>query len=277
MTQPKQIVVTGDQGRLGRDIVAALRALGHHVTGFDVACGQDILDPEAVTAAIAGSDVVVHLAAISDDRGGTPQEFLSINVIGTWNVLQAAKEAGAERVVYASSGKALGMLATAPSYLPVDDDHPGGAFRPYGMSKWMSEEMCEAFTRETGIATICLRPVLVLDDDRWPELGAGDELPPARGTAWHLAAFVDQRDAVDAFVRAVDCPDPGHVRLLLCAADVGSDRTALELAAEHFPGVAWRTGRPDLDSRQALIDCTRAHSVLGWTPAVGWRDRPVAV
>lgn len=272
-----RVLVTGDRGRLGRDVVPALERAGHEVRGFDVADGDDLLDAAAVADAVAGCDVVVHLAGITEDRDAPAADVFAVNVTGTWNVLQAARAAEVERVVLASSGKALGMLWRRPRYLPMDDEHPGAPLRPYGLSKWACEEMCEAFTAETGIATICLRPVLVLDERRWAQVGPGPELPPARGTTWHLGAFVDQRDTVEAFALAVACPDPGHVRLLLCADEVGSERPTVALADEHFPGVPWRGERPAPDARTALVDCAAARRVLGWRPTCGWSDRPTLV
>jgi nucleoside-diphosphate-sugar epimerase len=196
---------------------------------------------------------------------------MAVNVSGTYHVLLAAKAAGVQRVVHASTGKALGMLERDPAYLPMDDAHPGLPSRPYGLSKWLAEELCEAFTNETGIATLCLRPVLVLDDEGWATLGAGDELPEARSGGWHLGVFVDNDDVADAFMLALTCPDPGHVRLLLCADEIASRHPTAELAAERLPGVPWRDGAPPAaDSRVALVDCSAAKRVLGWTPKRGW-------
>jgi UDP-glucose 4-epimerase len=266
-----RILVTGDRGRLGLVLRSRLEAAGHAVDGFDLAAGDDILDPQAVVTAAEGCDAIVHLAGLPEDRGGEPAEFLSANVLGTYNVLQAARAAGVGRVVYASSGKALGMLERDPAYLPMDDAHPGLPSRPYGLSKWLAEELCEAFTNETGIATLCLRPVLVLDEHGWETFGAADELPEARSGFWHLGVFVDNDDVADAFLLALTCPDPGHVRLLLCADEIASSRPTAELAAERLPNVPWRDGGPPPpDSRVALADCSAAKRVLGWSPRRGW-------
>jgi UDP-glucose 4-epimerase len=269
-----KILLTGDRGRIGAVARARLERDGHEVAGFDAAAGEDVLDAAAVRAAAAGSDAVVHLAGLADDRGGPPEDILAVNLLGTHHALLAAEAAGATRVVHASSGKALGLLERDPDYLPVDDAHRGLPTRPYGLSKWLGEELCESFTARTRIPTICLRPVLVLDEDGWARFGDMDELPPARGPAWHLAVFVDVEDVAEAIVRALDCPDPGHVRALLCAEDVASARPSAELAAELLPGVPWRDGTPySPGSRRALVDCSRARDVLGWTPRVTWADR----
>lgn len=267
-----KVLLTGDRGRLGVPIRARLEAAGHDVSGFDVADGGDVLERAALAQAAAGMDAIVHLAGLPDDRGGDPERIMTVNLVGTYNVLLAAEAAGVERVVYASSGKALGMLERPPRYLPLDDEHPGRPWRPYGLSKWLAEEACQAFTAATGIATICLRPVLVLDDDGWAEVGDIEEMPPGRGASWHLGVFVDVGDVADAVALSLECESPGHVRALLCADEVASPRPSAELAAEHLPEVPWRDGAPFApDSRRALVDTSVAREVLGWTPRVGWR------
>jgi nucleoside-diphosphate-sugar epimerase len=255
----------------------ALERAGHEVRGFDIEDG-DIRDGSAVHQAMAGCDAVVHLAGIAEDREGEAEAVMASNLLGTWNVLLAARAHGVGRVVFASSGKALGMLERDPAYLPVDDRHPGLPSRPYGLSKWLAEEMCEAFTRESLIPTICLRPVLVLDAEWYERLAGVEELPrPSSATSWHLGVFVDVQDVAEAIVASLACADPGHARLLLCSHDVASTRPSAELAAEFLPHVPWRDGRPfEAGSRKALVDCSAAAELLGWRPSVGWLDRPGA-
>ena len=268
-----RVLLTGDRGVLGRPTRAALERAGHEVRGFDAAAGDDVLDAAAVRAAASGCEAIVHLAGIPGDREDDASRVMAVNVCGTWNVLLAARAAGVRRVVHASSGKALGMLERDPDHLPVDDGHRGLPSRPYALSKWLAEEMCEAFTAETGVATICLWPVFVADAEAWARLRDLDELPPAPGRAWHLGVIVDVRDVADAFAAAVTCPDPGHRRLLLCAEEIASDRPTAEVVRERLPGVPWRGAEPPAGSRRALVDGSAAQAVLGWRPRHGWRDR----
>ena len=94
-----------------------------------------------------------------------------------------------------------------PDYLPVDDDHPCRAARPYGMSKRLAEEMCAAWTARTGIPTIVLRPVLILSDEGLDRMSAQDA---------ELGAFVHVDDVADAVVKSLYASVVGHVRLTLC-------------------------------------------------------------
>lgn len=116
-----RVLLTGDRGVLGSVVRRELVAAGHEVTGFDLADGHDVRDTAAVGAAASGHDAIVHLAGLPGDKEDRPDQVMAINLVGTWNVLLAARTGGAGRVVFCSSGKALGMLERNPEYLPVDD------------------------------------------------------------------------------------------------------------------------------------------------------------
>lgn len=269
-----KVLLTGHRGRLGPATLDRLRADGHEVRGFDLADGDDIMNAAAIRSAARGMDAIVHSAGLPEDRNGPPADTLAINLAGTSNALVAAEQEGVKRFVFQSSGKSLGMLERDPDYLPVDDDHRGLATRPYGLSKWLAEEMCAAFTQRTGIATICLRPVAVFDAAGYARMLQTPPSPTPPGRPWHLGVHIDVRDVADAAARAVVCPSPGHARLLLCAADIADRRPTLELVAEHLPKVPWRGGAEyKVQPFRSLIDITRARRVLGWEPRHAWPGR----
>ncbi|MBS1885585.1 MAG: NAD(P)-dependent oxidoreductase [Actinobacteria bacterium] len=266
-----KVLVTGHQGRLGGAVGAALTAAGHEWVGFDREEG-DVRDVAAVSAAAVGAAAIVHLAGLADDVSDDAFEKMSVNALGTWSVLLAAEAAGVGRVVNFSSGKALGMTERLPCYVPIDDDHPAEPTQPYGLAKLLAEDMCEAFTRRTGIPTVCLRPVAVFDHDdyeRWERQLAAEE--PGVDVPWHMGVFVDVRDTAAAAVLALTRPEQGHVRLLLCAADPAIDGETAALARARMPSVVWRGGS---DPRAAFVDCARAEQVLGWRPSHRWDRRP---
>jgi len=268
------VLLTGHRGRLGPLIIETLKRAGHEVRGFDLADGGDICSAKAVGEAARGAQVIVHAAGLADDRNGSPADIMSINLLGTWNALLAAETNQIARVVCFSSGKALGMLERNPDYLPMDDDHRGLPGRPYGLSKWLSEEMCAAFTHRTGIDTICLRPVAVFDAEGYERMLKSSPRLAGAGTAWHMGVHIDVRDVAEATLRAVETTFRGHVRLLLCANDIADRRPTLELVAEHLPHTDWRGGREFTDEPfRSLIDCSRAQEVLGFRPRYGWPGR----
>jgi UDP-glucose 4-epimerase len=205
----RRVLLTGSAGGVGRAAHSALTAAGWEVRPFDLADGQDLRDPAAVMGAVAGCDAVVHAGALAHDSAGSPADIVATNVLGTWHVLVAAEAHRVSRVVYFSSAQVFGFAEGegTPAYLPVDDDHPVRASRPYGMSKRLAEEMCLAWTRRTGIPTIVLRPVMILTDD---------SLAAHSAETAEFGAFVHVDDVACATVRALTADLDGHQRLTLC-------------------------------------------------------------
>jgi UDP-glucose 4-epimerase len=202
-------LITGAHGQVGRRTVARLEQAGWDARGFDLKFGDDVRDLEAVLDAAEGCEVIVHAGAIAHDSAGTPADIVATNVLGTWHVLLAAERWRVSRVIYFSSAQVFGFAEGegTPDYLPVDDAHPLRASRPYGMSKRLAEEMCDAWTSRTAIPTLVLRPVMILDDDGLKLMAESQA---------ELGAFVHVDDVVDATFRAVYERGPGHHRMTLC-------------------------------------------------------------
>jgi len=270
-----RVLVTGDRGAVGVRVAGFLASRGYDVTGFDLAHGADVLDLSAVSRAVRGCTAVVHLAALAHDNAGSPEQIMAVNVLGTWHVLLAAEAAGADRVICFSSAQVFGIAEgeRLPDYFPVDDTHPRRAMRPYGLSKRLTEDLCEGFTARTGIATMCLRPVAVWDEaqyrrvqDRWRAQPDSEWKP-----FWEYGAFVDVRDVAAAVHQALSVPLAGHHRALLCAAGIAATAPSLQMAA-RLAGAVQVTdlGRYRADPWAALIDCSAAATVLGWQPARQW-------
>jgi len=267
------VLLTGHRGRLGSVIGEHLCSLGHEVRGFDLAEGGDTLDAAAVKQAARGVTAIVHVAGVAGDRPASPEAIMAANVLGTWHVLLAAEAAGVRRVVYLSSGKALGLLERDPDYLPVDDDHRGLPALPYALSKWLAEEMCAAFSARTGIQTLCLRPVQVFDAESYAAV-AGHTWQASGGGHWHLGVHIDVRDVATACAAALTCTASRHERLLLSAADIAAHEPTRELVSKYLPEVEWRGGAEyDRDPYRSLVDSGRARRVLGWTPRHKWAAR----
>src|SRR3954454_23913355 len=162
-----KVLVTGSRGRIGSVIVTQLQATGHSVVQYDKVLGNDMRDGAAVRAAAQGCDAIIHLASLLGGKNDDPDETMEVGLQGTWHVLMAAKEHGCKRVVSFSSVNALGIFMGqhAPDYFPIDDTHPAHPRSTYGMMKRLGEQMCEYFTFNTSIPTICLRPPGVIQPD----------------------------------------------------------------------------------------------------------------
>lgn len=247
-----RVLVTGDAGMIGRDVASALCDRGDTVLGFDKSRGEDVLNPRALEQAGVGCDAVVHCAAIKNDSRGTPAEIFATNVTGTWNTLRAAEHAGAVRFVYLSSAQVFGVFDPAgrPAYLPVDDDHPRNASRPYGLSKRFGEDLCAALTSRTEMTTVALRPVAVYDEPTYE--WARRQGPALSSRPWQDRSFVDLRDVTSAILLALDRTASVGAGLTLCA-DYPTPACEGEPAANAF-------------------DTSAATRVLGWRPAHHWQD-----
>lgn len=174
-----KILVTGGMGDIGRPTVTWLLAHEHAVRVLDVRVDApipgadcragDVTDFAALCEHVAGMDGVVHLAAYRHPSLASSQELFRVNVGGTFNVFQAAAQAGIRRVVCASSINALGYNfgVTFPEgqlrYFPIDEDHPLFTTDPYSFSKQMIEEIGAYFWRRDGVSSVFLRFPAVYD------------------------------------------------------------------------------------------------------------------
>lgn len=166
----RRVLVTGGAGFVGANLVPVLRRDGYSVRIFDnCSTGDprylgdtkaelvkgDIRDADAIDAAMSGIHAVVHLAAAGSVVASVADPLLNfeVNVVGTFRVLDAARRAGVERVILASTGGALVGNAEPP----VDERSLPKPISPYGASKLAGEGYAQAFAMSYGMRTACLR------------------------------------------------------------------------------------------------------------------------
>jgi len=164
-----KILVTGGAGFIGAHLVAAALATGDEVVALDNMrrgvraklsdearlVEGDIRDRDTVALAMRGVQRVYHLAAQSNVLGAvtdTDYSFTS-NVVGTYNVLVAARDAGVERVIFTSSREVYGEV----EQLPVAEDRPMDPKNAYGASKVAGEVYCRTFQNTYGLDVSVLR------------------------------------------------------------------------------------------------------------------------
>ena len=165
-------LVTGGGGFIGSNIVEELLKRGHKVRVLDnFSTGKrenllpfldrielvegDIRSYHIVRAAVEGVDFILHQAALpSVPRSiNDPLTTNEVNVVGTLNILNAAKDVGVKRIVYASSSSIYGDLET----MPKTEDMLPKPLSPYAVSKLAGEKYCQVFTRLYGLETVALR------------------------------------------------------------------------------------------------------------------------
>ncbi len=283
MTKYERVLITGGSGRVGRYVVDEMVKGGHGVTVFDMnkppsdvpSIQGTILDLPAVEKAVKGVDVVVHLAAhdwIMNTRGIRGDEFIHVNVVGTWNVLQAAEAAGVRKVVVCSSISATGIEELRadfpPEYLPIDEKHIIKPVEPYSVSKQMVEEAALSFARRGKMDVICLRPQGVSvpgSFERYIKLAADPAKP------W-FNCYVTPEDTARAFRLAAE-KDLGRFDLFFVSArDTTADIPTLDLARKIFKTMPEVRRRDYYRAfpRASLIDVDHARKVLGFEAESDW-------
>jgi nucleoside-diphosphate-sugar epimerase len=277
----RKIVVTGGAGRLGRVVIDDLLAHGYDVLAVDCVRPEKLrcrfLPADLTVAAdvqdvLAGSDAVVHLGAVPGPNAKPASATFQNNVLGTYNVVHAAAVLGLAKVVHASSAFALGWHEDPqrywPQYAPVDEAHPLTPFEAYGLSKQIGEEICAAESRRTGLATVSLRIMNVIQADGyyalpWP-------MPTAeQAVRFVMWPYVDVRDAAAACRLALAAPTAGHEAILIAAADIRFDAPTEKLLQTLAPQVEIRRPLPD---RTSVISLEKAARILGYKPQYSWQS-----
>lgn len=277
------IAVTGGNGKLGRAVVAALRAEGNDVIVLDRvtprdsgASTVDLTDYGQTLDAFlgiqdrhSGLDAVVHLAAIPAPGLAPDAETFRNNMLTTFNVFQAATRAGIRRIVYASSETVLGLpFDTPPPYIPVDEEYDTRPESVYSMVKRLEEDMAGTFVRwNPELSITALRFSNVMDPQDYAEFPSFDADPVLR--KWNLWGYIDARDGAQAVSLALAKAEPGFEAFIIAAADTVMTRSNASLVAEVFPGVETRG---DLGEHDTMLSIGKARRLLGYAPKHSWRD-----
>lgn len=160
----KLVLVTGGAGLIGRAVARELNNRGHRVRGFDRVRGDpeadwmigDLTDAKAVREAVNGVDVVVHLAATPHENTDFLDDLLPNNIVGTYNVFEAVREAGIKRLIVTSSIQVVGGL-TGPGKTVVVEDGTAPQ-NAYAVTKVFAEQMGYAYAHRHDISVIAVRP-----------------------------------------------------------------------------------------------------------------------
>ena len=289
-------MVTGAAGFIGSTLVDRLLADGHEVTGFDnFSTGQeefvagallnpryrlvrgDLLDLDAVRAAMAGSEVVFHLAANADVRFGTdhPRRDLEQNTIATWNVLEAMRTQGVRRIAFSSTGSVYGETPIIPT--PEDCPFPIQTSL-YGASKVAAEGLIQAYCEGFGMQACIFRFVSIMGErythghvfDFYKQLLEHPGELHVLGDGTQRKSYLYVQDCVDAILLALE-----RASTPVSVFNLGTDeycrvtdsirwiceRLGLDPALDFAGGDRGWIG----DNPFIFLDCSRMRS-LGWRP-----------
>jgi len=293
-------LVTGGAGFIGSNLVDALVEAGNDVvvlddlsTGFAANVHRDatlvegeVSDPAAVARAVAGCEVVFHEAAHRAVLRSVEQPLDTdrANVGGTLAVLVAARDAGARRVVCASSSSVYG----GAEQLPTPETAPLVPRSPYAVSKLAGEHYCRVFWELFGLETVALRYFNVYGPRQRPDSRYAAVIPlfvdallrglppEVHGDGLQSRDFTFITDAVAANLRAAEAPAQQCAGRAYNVAG-GASYSLLDLIAilEHLIGVEVTPSRvaprPG-DVRHTRADVGAAAADLGHHPAVPFEE-----
>ena len=212
----KKVLITGMSGLIGgllKDHL--LDAGGYELTALNRSDVEgvrtvqaDIADLDAIRPAFEGQDVAVHLAAFLGGRDWERQR--DVNVLGTFNVFEAARLAGVSRVIFASSGNAIRGFERVPPYSLIANgeyDKVPSDFRKlthldvrpealYGAAKVWGEALARHFSDDYGMSAINVRIGSVTQGDRPRTVRENAIYLSHRDVATHLKACIDAPDSV---------------------------------------------------------------------------------
>lgn len=273
-----RVLVTGGAGFLGRHVANRLLHAGYHViifdrarvNGFDMLQG-DLLDAEVVNTAVQMVDAVCHLGAIGDVYLAFEQPALAaaVNVVGTANIMGAAKANGTQKVVYASTWEVYGK----PEYSPIDENHPTRPEHPYNITKLAGEDLVLSYDRLKDVPALALRIGTAYGTGMRPNsvfslfVAKAERGEPIviHGSGAQTRQFTHASDIGEAFARALESDARGEA-FNVVADDAHSIRQLAEAVVRILP-TETHFGEPRFgDVPPAAVSNQKARDILHWQP-----------
>lgn len=285
-----KVLVTGGAGFIGSNLVDQLISLDYEVVVIDNKSATsnsnfywnieaenhilDITNFNGIRALFDGVDYVFHTAAESRVQPSIENPALSVNtnVVGTVNVLEAAKLAGVKRVIFSTTSSIYGNKNPTPNV----ETQPIDCLTPYSVSKYAGEQLCRLYSVLYNLDTVSLRYFNVYGN-REPSKGqyapviskfinqhkAGEFLTIV-GDGEQRRDFTHVDDVVNANILAMTCKEPlrGDVFNIGAGSNFSVNEVA-QLISSKYQYLPYRPG----EARETLADNTKAREILGWTPS----------
>jgi len=301
----KKVLVTGAGGFMGSHLAEHLVDLGAEVKAFvrynsrtdwgllellpkqklgeiEVIMG-DLRDNDAVRKAAKGVEVIFHLGSLIAIPYSYihPRETVETNVMGTLNVLTAARENSVEKVIHTSTSEVYGTA----QYVPIDEKHPLQGQSPYSASKIGADMIAESFYRSFGIPVATIRPFNTFG----PRQSARAVIPTiisqaltkeqiCLGSLHPTRDYTHVDDVIEAFIKVAESPNSiGEV------INIGSNfEISIGDIANKVISITGRNNeivtepkriRPEKSEVERLwCDNTKAKRLLGWEPKIGFDE-----
>jgi NAD dependent epimerase/dehydratase len=294
------ILITGADGFIGSHLAETLVHQGHKVRALVLynslgshgwldrvpvtvqqaieVVGGDIRDAAFVKHSVKGCDTVLHLAALIAIPYSyiAPASYVETNIVGTLNVLQAARELGAAKVIHTSTSEVYGTAIT----VPINEHHPLQGQSPYSATKIAADQLALSYYRSFGTPVAVVRPF----NTYGPRQSARAVIPTiitqlSHGGRVKLGALHPTRDfnfvadIVAGFIAAAERPESvgetinlgtgfeisiGETARLI-ASLMGKDIELVDDSIRHRPAAS--------EVERLLCDASKATQLLGWRPS----------
>jgi len=290
-----RVFFTGGAGKAGRHAIPHLLERGYDVTNADLVPLEhpgvqnltlDLCDSGAVFGALSqmadfgeldqplsavGYDAVVHFAAIPRIMLTTDAETYRINVLSTYNVIEAALKLGIRKVIIASSETTYGVCfahgEVKPDYVPVDEEHPTVPHDSYAMSKVCNEVTARGFQARFGADVYALRINNVIEPHEYAENFPAfvDDPTPRRR---NIFGYIDARDLGHMVDRCLQTDGLGYEVFNVANDDSSVAITSDEVMARFYAGVEQRG---DMGPHDTFYSNAKARRMVDFAPQHGWR------
>jgi nucleoside-diphosphate-sugar epimerase len=290
----KRVIFTGGSGKAGRHVVQHLVEHGYRVLNLDTkpldnpqvrTLITDITDSGQVFNALSSYtglhefdpdlrpekiDAVVHFAAIPRIMITPDNEVYRVNVMGTYNIIEAAVKLGIPKVIIASSETTYGIVFANghrdPEYFPLDEEYPVDPMDSYALSKIVNERTAQAFARRTGTDIYAIRIGNVIEPHEYalfPDWFAKPDF--RRRIAW---SYIDARDLGQIIRLGIEKDGLGFQIFNGVNNDTSSDLPTAELLRRYYPNVSVNG---NLGEFEGLLSNRKTREVLGFKEAHNWR------
>lgn len=290
----KRILFAGGSGKAGRHVVPYLVDQGHHVVNvdlkpldhpgvdnliaditdagqmFNVMTSYGSLGDLEAGAGVPSFDAVVHFAAVPRILINPDNETFRVNVMGTYNVIEAAVKTGIRKIVIASSETTYGVCfsdgRTDPASLPLEEDYDVNPMDSYGLSKVVNEDTARAFQRRSGADIYALRIGNVIEPDEYHLFPGFFENPEVRRR--NAFCYIDARDLGQIVDLCLAKDELGYQVFNAGNDDNSANLPAATLIERYFPGVPVTR---ELGEHEALFSNRKIREVLGFEEKHNWR------
>ena len=291
-----RVLFTGGAGKAGRHAIAYLLDQGHQVLNVDqVPLDLDGVDNRIADITDAGAmhdvmqsyanfdelrpgtgvpsfDAVVHFAAVPRILVTGDNECYRTNVMGTYNVIDAALKAGIRKIIFASSETTYAVCfwdgEKKPDYLPVDEDHPTVPQDSYAMSKVVNEATARSFQARTGADIYGLRINNVIEPHEYAQDFPAFIADPSKRER-NIFAYIDARDLGQMVDCCLKTDGLGFEVFNVSNDDHSVALSTPEICDRFYPGIPMKK---EMGEHETFYSNQKAKQLVGFQPRHRWRD-----